>query len=241
MLWIVPVACLIECISPPVYYIISSILSITAVSVCVIVYGIPNITLILACLLHTVFCIGVCMSVCLHRYFAHHAFKTSRPWQFVLALLSSFAFQGSPLFWGQIHRKHHQYCDVPGDPHSVKVSGYCYAFVMWMGNPSTYRTEYTRYETLPTRLRTIEMRLIHVMHPAPPLCMCVMLYNLYGYDTMVWAILFPMVLCRFITLQFNVEFHPEATQEDACNSTNRSVCRHSIFTFIIQNTNNHIT
>ena len=42
----------------------------------------------------TLFLIGVCMSVCLHRYFSHTAFvPTSRAFTFCLAVLSTLAYQ----------------------------------------------------------------------------------------------------------------------------------------------------
>ena len=34
-----------------------------------------------------------------HRYFSHRAFKTSRGWQFVFALLGASATQRGPLWW----------------------------------------------------------------------------------------------------------------------------------------------
>lgn len=53
----------------------------------------------------------------LHRYFSHHCFKTSRAFQFVLALLSSGAFV-DPIGFAGKHRLHHRYSDTPADVHS---------------------------------------------------------------------------------------------------------------------------
>ena len=39
-----------------------------------------------------------------HRYFAHRAYKTSRVFQFWLALLGSSATQKGPLWWAAAHR-----------------------------------------------------------------------------------------------------------------------------------------
>ena len=41
-----------------------------------------------------------------HRYFSHKAFKTSRKWQFVFAVLGNSAVQRGPLWWAGHHRHH---------------------------------------------------------------------------------------------------------------------------------------
>jgi hypothetical protein len=42
-----------------------------------------------------------------HRYFSHHAYSTSRAFQFVLAFLSQTSAQKSVLWWAAKHRQHH--------------------------------------------------------------------------------------------------------------------------------------
>lgn len=53
----------------------------------------------------------------LHRYFAHHAFRTSRVGQGVLAVGSCLAFT-DPIGFAGKHRIHHRFSDTDGDPHS---------------------------------------------------------------------------------------------------------------------------
>jgi fatty-acid desaturase len=67
-----------------------------------------------------------------HRFFSHIAFKTSRPFRFLLALVSCLGLQHGPLWWSGKHRKHHKLCDVPGDPHSWKQSSFMHSWVGWM-------------------------------------------------------------------------------------------------------------
>src|SRR3954471_10447225 len=66
-----------------------------------------------------------------HRYFAHRAYKTSRVFQFLLALLGSSATQKGPLWWAAAHRVHHKYSDTPKDVHSPKQRGFWYAHIGW--------------------------------------------------------------------------------------------------------------
>jgi sn-2 palmitoyl-lipid 9-desaturase len=58
------------------------------------------------------------MSMMLHRYFSHKAFKFKSPilkWIFIgISVISS---RGSPIAWVHIHREHHAYADTDKDPH----------------------------------------------------------------------------------------------------------------------------
>jgi stearoyl-CoA desaturase (delta-9 desaturase) len=58
-----------------------------------------------------------------HRLFTHKSFETSRVVQVILSILGSMAFQGSLLRWVATHRRHHQYSDRQGDPHSPHLHG----------------------------------------------------------------------------------------------------------------------
>lgn len=53
-----------------------------------------------------------------HRLFTHEAFTAGRTMRAVLALAGSLAVEGRVVDWVADHRKHHQYSDVDGDPHS---------------------------------------------------------------------------------------------------------------------------
>ena len=59
--------------------------------------------------------IGVGISM--HRYFAHRSFKTSRAFQFFLALTAALSF-GNALHFSGKHRLHHRHSDKDGDVHS---------------------------------------------------------------------------------------------------------------------------
>lgn len=67
-----------------------------------------------------------------HRYFSHRAFKTSRPLQFLFALLGASAAQQGPLWWAAKHRHHHKYSDQPEDVHSPVQRGFWYSHIGWV-------------------------------------------------------------------------------------------------------------
>lgn len=75
---------------------------------------------------------GYTTTVAYHRYFAHRSFKTSRPFQFLLALLCCTNLQRGPLWWAAIHRHHHRHSDEPGDAHSPVQGGFIWGYFGWM-------------------------------------------------------------------------------------------------------------
>jgi stearoyl-CoA desaturase (delta-9 desaturase) len=66
---------------------------------------------------------GVGVTVGYHRLFTHRAFTTYRWVRYLFAILGSMAVEGPVLRWVADHRKHHQFSDVEGDPHSPHVLG----------------------------------------------------------------------------------------------------------------------
>src|SRR5919206_4526680 len=56
-----------------------------------------------------------------HRMLTHRAFQTSKPVEYLFAILGSMAVQGPVIHWVADHRKHHAHTDEEGDPHSPHV------------------------------------------------------------------------------------------------------------------------
>ncbi|HTA04833.1 MAG TPA: acyl-CoA desaturase, partial [Solirubrobacteraceae bacterium] len=97
---------------------------------------------------------GMGITVGFHRLFTHRSFETSRPLRAAFAVLGSMAVEGPLLEWVSTHRKHHQFSDQPGDPHSPHaehgpglrgaLGGLLHAHVGWMfrgediANPGRY-------------------------------------------------------------------------------------------------------
>jgi hypothetical protein len=77
-----------------------------------------------------------------------------------------------------------------------------------MTNPQKYENMDTQMRLLDASLLVPEMFLIERLNPAPPLVVCCLANYYFGYTTMYWCFLGPMLTCRLITLGFNIEFHP---------------------------------
>lgn len=60
-------------------------------------------------------------TVALHRLFTHSSFRCSRPWQWVLGVLSCLPMTASPLQWSLRHGLHHVHSDTDLDPHKISI------------------------------------------------------------------------------------------------------------------------
>jgi len=65
---------------------------------------------------------GLGITVGFHRLITHRSFETSAPIRFVFAVLGCLAGQ-SFFHWVAWHRRHHQFADSHGDPHSPEAEG----------------------------------------------------------------------------------------------------------------------
>jgi stearoyl-CoA desaturase (delta-9 desaturase) len=65
--------------------------------------------------------IGMGITVGFHRLLTHRSFKCHRWVRAGFAALGSAAAEGPVIDWVATHRKHHQFSDIEGDPHSPHV------------------------------------------------------------------------------------------------------------------------
>jgi stearoyl-CoA desaturase (delta-9 desaturase) len=102
-------------------------------------HGISHVELVTLALMYVLTTAAV--TVGLHRYLAHRAFRTGRATRVLLAALGSMAAQGPVIYWVANHRRHHQHADAPGDPHSphaygatalARMRGLVHAHVGWL-------------------------------------------------------------------------------------------------------------
>ncbi len=72
--------------------------------------------------------LGICL--CFHRLLTHRSFKTPKVVEYLLTILGTLNWQGSPIQWVGHHRLHHAHSDEPEDPHSPR-HGFNWAHVFW--------------------------------------------------------------------------------------------------------------
>jgi stearoyl-CoA desaturase (Delta-9 desaturase) len=91
-----------------------------------------------------------------HRLLAHRSFKTSRAFQFILALLGVLAGQNGPLWWVGHHRYHHWHSDREADAHSPRA-GFFWSHMGWLFSPRCVRI---RNDLVTDLARVPELRLL---------------------------------------------------------------------------------
>lgn len=84
--------------------------------------------------------VGLGVTIGYHRLLTHRSFTTSKPLEYLFAILGSMSVQGSVMDWVADHRKHHAHTDKEGDPHSPHVGhghglkGLVHAHIGWLFN-----------------------------------------------------------------------------------------------------------
>ncbi len=155
-----------------------------------------------------------------HRYFSHRSYKTSRWFQFVLALGAASTGQKGALWWAAHHRVHHKLSDMPGDLHSVKQSGFWWSHMGWILARDLEGTDLSRIKDFS---KYPELRWLDRYWMLPPVAMGVIAYAIGGFFGLVWAFAIPQVLCWHGTFTINSLSHlwggrRYATEDDSRNN-----------------------
>jgi stearoyl-CoA desaturase (delta-9 desaturase) len=126
-----------------------------------------------------------------HRYFAHRSYKTSRPFQFVLAWLGCSAMQKGPLWWAAHHRHHHKYSDTKDDVHSPITNTFWWSHMGWLFTP-TY--EPTNWKLIRDWARFPELRWLNSAHWVPGIALAVLCYLVGGWSALVFGFIFSTIV-----------------------------------------------
>jgi stearoyl-CoA desaturase (Delta-9 desaturase) len=119
-----------------------------------------------------------------HRYLSHRTYRTSRAFQFLLALVAGSAAQRGPLWWTAHHRHHHAHADREADAHSPRRHGLLWSHTGWFLARENFRT---RLELVPDWARYPELRLLDRFDALAPLALAAALYAIGGWPWLVWG------------------------------------------------------
>ena len=108
-----------------------------------------------------------------HRYFSHRTFHTSRPAQFVFAVLGNTAVQRGPLWWAAHHRHHHRHADTEQDVHSPRQHGFWWSHMGWITSDGNFRTDFSQVTDL---AQFPELRFLDRFDALVPLVLAVALF-----------------------------------------------------------------
>jgi stearoyl-CoA desaturase (delta-9 desaturase) len=139
-----------------------------------------------------------------HRYFSHRSYKTSRAFQFVLAVLGTLAVQKGVLWWAANHRVHHKYSDQEGDVHSPVRNGFWWSHVGWILAEDWDETQYDR---IPDMAKYPELRWLNEHYLVPPVALAVLLFLSGGLTWLVWGFFISTTVLWHATFTINSLSH----------------------------------
>src|SRR5581483_7871364 len=119
-----------------------------------------------------------------HRYFSHRSYKTSRPFQFVLAFIGTMSAQKGVLWWAAHHRDHHKYSDQPEDIHSPVQNSLFWSHVGWILSRKYNETKLDRIRDF---AKYPELRFISKHYWIPPVAMAIVLIAIGGLPLALWG------------------------------------------------------
>jgi stearoyl-CoA desaturase (delta-9 desaturase) len=154
-----------------------------------------------------------------HRYFSHRTYKTSRWFQFVLAVLGTMTVQKGPLWWAARHRHHHKFSDEPEDVHSPLQRGFWTAHIGWILTPSNTATDLRAVKDL---AKYPELRWIGKYHWLAPALMAVGAYLFDGWRGFIVGTGWALVLSWHTTFTINSLAHLWGTRRYPTTDTSRN-------------------
>jgi stearoyl-CoA desaturase (delta-9 desaturase) len=178
--------------------------------------------LIVALVLHWM-AVGFGISLGYHRLHTHRGFKTSKTFEYFLALCGTLTLEGGPIFWVATHRQHHQLSDDDGDPHSPREGGF-WAHMGWIlfGDTHHNNTELmSKYA--PDLGRDQFYRWLNSYHWVPLTTLGLILLAAGGWSMVLWGIFLRVVVGLHGTWLVNSATHMWGsrrfeTRDDSRNS-----------------------
>jgi stearoyl-CoA desaturase (delta-9 desaturase) len=164
----------------------------------------------------------VVVTAAYHRYFSHRSFKTSRAFQFLLALGAQSAAQKGVLWWAAHHRWHHKHSDTALDVHSARLTGFLYSHVGWILGSKWNATDEKAVNDLS---RYPELRFLNHDGVAllPAVALALGCYLIGGSFGLVWGFFVSTVLLWHGSFSINSLSHmfgkrPYPTEDDSRNN-----------------------
>ena len=171
-----------------------------------------------------------------HRYFSHRTFKTSRVFQFVLALLAMSSAQQGVLWWAAHHRHHHKHSDQPDDVHSPRLRGFWWSHCFWLLRGNNKHTQLDRVKDF---ARYPELRWLDRHDLLIAVAFGFLIYAIGGSTALFWGHFVSIVVAWHITFCINSLAHVWGNRRYATTDDSRNNLLLAVLTFGEGWHNNH--
>lgn len=155
-----------------------------------------------------------------HCYFAHRSFRTSRPFQLLLAIGAQTSGQGGVVQWAAAHHYHHAHSDDEIDLHSPRQRGFWYSHIGWLfnGRYENLISSYPRYLT-----KFPELVWLDRYYYLPTITLAVVVWVLLGWPGLFLGYGLSTLLTFHATFSVNSLCHlfgtrPYETADDSRNN-----------------------
>ena len=171
-----------------------------------------------------------------HRYFSHRAYRTSRAFQFILAVLAQSSGQKSVLWWATKHRHHHLHSDTESDVHSPRHKGFIYSHLGWIFARAHDKADLTKvadFSCYP------ELMWLHKWELAPAFLLAIVTFVIGGWTGLVVGFFLSTVLVYHATFCINSLAHVRGSKRYVTGDDSRNNWLLAIFTMGEGWHNNH--
>jgi len=153
-----------------------------------------------------------------HRYFGHRAYKTSRPFQFLLALLGTTATQKGPLWWAGTHLFYNKSSATEKDVHSPLRRGFYWSHMgWWLSNEH----ENSPHDTIRDYAKFPELRFLDRFHLVGP-ALIIGATLAFGFDVFLWGYVVSTCVLMHATFTINSLAHVWGARRYATTDTSRN-------------------
>jgi stearoyl-CoA desaturase (delta-9 desaturase) len=196
--------------------------------------GVTYEALVLCCLLYwlRIFAIGAGY----HRYFSHRGYRTSRAFQFALAVLSQSTAQKSVLWWASKHRHHHRHSDTETDVHSPRHKGFVYSHLGWIFSRKNDAADLSKVADF---TRYPELMWLHKHELVPPAVLALLSVFIAGWSGLVVGFFWSTVLVYHATFCINSLAHVRGHRRYVTGDDSRNNWLLALFTMGEGWHNNH--
>jgi stearoyl-CoA desaturase (delta-9 desaturase) len=178
--------------------------------------------LLVALVLHWM-AVGFGISLGYHRLHTHRGYKTSKAFEYFLAVCGTLTLEGGPIFWVATHRQHHQHSDHDGDPHTPRDGGF-WAHVGWILFGDTHHNDTALMGKYAPDLSSDPFyRWLNTYHYVPIVTVGLILLAVGGWPMVFWGIFLRTVVGLHGTWLVNSATHMWGsrrfkTRDDSRNS-----------------------
>ena len=171
-----------------------------------------------------------------HRYFSHRAYRTSRAFQFALAVLSQSTAQKSVLWWASKHRHHHLHSDTETDVHSPRHKGFVYSHLGWIFSRKNDAADLVKVADF---ARYPELMWLHKHELVPPVVLALLSVFIAGWSGLVVGFFWSTVLVYHATFCINSLAHVRGRRRYVTGDNSRNNWLLALFTMGEGWHNNH--